>query len=140
MTPRVMVSDFKPGKDGLKQVLGDLEAEIMELLWQRGQATVREVHEKLLAERELAYTTVMTVMSRLAEKDLLVREQQGQAYIYRPKLQRERFVEGIVKEVMDALLGSFGEQAYSHLVSKLSEADDERLSKLESLIQQRRRA
>src|SRR5690349_7256712 len=60
---------FDPWKKGLRKILGDLEADVMEAIWALGQATVHDVHQRLAdANRELAYTTVMTVMSRLAEK------------------------------------------------------------------------
>src|SRR5680860_1755722 len=58
------------GNEGLGQVLGDLEAEIMECMWDLGSASVRRVHECLQEDRNIAYTTVMTVMTRLAEKGL----------------------------------------------------------------------
>ena len=63
---------FDPRKKGLRKILGDLEADVMEAIWALGHATVHDVLERLAAaDRELAYTTVMTVMSRLADKGLL---------------------------------------------------------------------
>ncbi len=65
--------------------LGDLEAVIMNLFWDRsGAMTVRDVLEELSTSRKLAYTTVMTVMDNLYRKDLLTRTQQGRAYQYQP--------------------------------------------------------
>jgi len=67
--------------------LGDLERAVMEQVWARGEAgepsvSVREVHAALSATRDLAYTTVMTVMGRLAEGGLLVKERAGRAFLY----------------------------------------------------------
>jgi predicted transcriptional regulator len=72
MDPKRYHFTFDPRKKGLRKILGDLEADVMEAMWARGRATVHDVHERLAAaDRELAYTTVMTVMSRLADKGLL---------------------------------------------------------------------
>src|SRR6478735_5686433 len=64
---------FSPTKDGLVKVLGPLETEIMQIIWQDERSTVKKVHRKLSAHRDIAYTTVMTTMSRLAEKGVLNR-------------------------------------------------------------------
>src|SRR5660398_211308 len=88
------------GNEGLGQVLGDLEAEIMECMWDLGYASVRRVHECLQEDRNIAYTTVMTVMTRLAEKGLLDRMQEGRAYIYSPVQSRDAFCTGVIKNVM----------------------------------------
>jgi predicted transcriptional regulator len=67
--------------------LGELERAVMDQVWALGDSgepsvTVREVHEALSASRDLAYTTVMTVMSRLADAGLLVKERAGRAFLY----------------------------------------------------------
>jgi len=110
----------------------------MEYAWQKGQCTVREVHEHLLNHRELAYTTVMTVMGRLADKGLFQRDQQGSSYVYAPALTKETYQERVVKEVLDALLNTHGAQTVSHLVKRLSEDDANKLDELEDIIRRRR--
>jgi predicted transcriptional regulator len=66
-------------------VLGELEGAVMGILWSRPEwLSVREVHEVLAAERELAYTTVMTVLDRLAKKGLATRMLDGRAWLYHP--------------------------------------------------------
>ena len=77
---------FSPSKDGLVKVLGPLETEIMQLLWQEERSTVKKVHRRLSQQREIAYTTVMTTMSRLAEKGVLNRHREGLAYVYTPAI------------------------------------------------------
>lgn len=77
--------------------LGDLERVVMEHLWEAADragtafdgATVREVHARFEGEREIAYTTVMTVLDRLAKKDLVTRERDGRAWRYSPADTRE---------------------------------------------------
>ena len=73
------ISLFRPDRPGIRKVLGDLEAEVMELIWQRPgdqRTTVREVFEVLYEQRRVAYTTVMNTMVRLAKKRLLRVEKQ----------------------------------------------------------------
>lgn len=66
-------------------VLGELEHRIMRVLWASDDAlSVRAVHEALQTDRDLAYTTVMTVLDRLAKKGTVSRVQEGRAWIYRP--------------------------------------------------------
>ncbi len=132
------ISDFKPHKMGIKKVLGDLEAEIMNIVWGAGKATVREVYETLRLQREIAYTTVMTIMGRLAEKKLLNKESLGNAYVYTPTVTKEEFTRYIVSEVLDGLLEDFTEPALSHFVDRLSTEDNNKIDELEKIIQERR--
>lgn len=82
--------------------MGELERSVMEVLWASpGPHTVREVHAELDSERDLAYTTVMTVLVRLAEKGLATRERDGRAWRYRAARTRE----DIIAETMHSALG-----------------------------------
>jgi predicted transcriptional regulator len=85
--------------------LGELERAVMEVLWDRGTpATVREVAE-VLRDRDLAYTTVMTVLDRLAGKGMVERERAGRAWSYRPAASREAFIAQLMLDALD-LAGS----------------------------------
>lgn len=87
--------------------LGDLERAVMDVLWDRspgGGVTVREVAEAL-EERDLAYTTVMTVLDRLAGKGMVEREREGRAWRYRPAATREAYVAQLMLDALD-LAGS----------------------------------
>lgn len=104
------IGTFRPDRPGIRKVLGDLEAEIMELIWARpaGQGTtVREVFEVLYDRRHLAYTTIMSTMARLARKRLLRAEKIEAAYIYYPTVTQEEFVSGFVGRILDDLLVNF---------------------------------
>lgn len=131
--------NLNTGNEGLRQVLGDLEAEIMECMWELGSASVREVHECLVEKREIAYTTVMTVMSRLAEKGMLQRRQQGRAYVYAPLESRDAFCTNVVRRVMDGLFGGAGGPVLAHFVENLTEADGAELDDLARVIEAKRR-
>jgi predicted transcriptional regulator len=85
--------------------LGELERAVMDVLWDRGTpATVREVAE-MLHSRDLAYTTVMTVLDRLAGKGMVERDRAGRAWSYRPAASREAFIAQLMLDALD-LAGS----------------------------------
>ena len=85
---------IRPEQDGLRTSLFDLEAEIMEIVWEQAWAefAVTDVHELLEAQREIAYTTVMTTVSRLYDKELLTRRKEGRRYLYQPTMSRLEFI------------------------------------------------
>src|SRR6266566_1409697 len=116
MTSEPDISVFRPDRPGIRKVLGDLEAEIMELVWSRPAdqgTTVRDVFEilyerRLSADRRrIAYTTVMNTMARLAKKNLLRVEKQDQAYIYFPNLTQQEFVSRFVGRILENLYVNF---------------------------------
>lgn len=81
--------------------LGDLEHQVMEQLWTADEAqSVRDVHAALVPDRGLAYTTVMTVLDRLAKKGLVVRESAGRAYRYAPARSREQLVADVMHDAL----------------------------------------
>lgn len=133
---------FRPEQDGLRTSLFDLEAEIMEVVWTQAwcEFSVGDVHVILESRREIAYTTVMTTVSRLFDKGLLEREKDGRKYLYRPAMARSQFVEAMTREVLGSLPPVGQEAAIALLVERVANADEAELDRLESLIQERRRA
>jgi len=104
------ISLFRPNRPGIRKVLGDLEAEIMELVWQRPgdqRTTVREIFEVLYERRRVAYTTVMNTMVRLAKKRLLRVEKQDKAYVYLPNYTQQEFISQFVDRILKDLIFSF---------------------------------
>lgn len=112
--------------------LGPLEAEVMRLVWEMGEVQVEEVHASLQREREIAYTTVMTVMSRLAAKGLLHRQKQGRAYLYRAARRREEVAGSTLQEWAQRFFGGQKLPAVSFLLGseKLSEQEIDELRRL----------
>lgn len=123
----------RPGK-GAEKLLGELELAVMRVAWSRDAVTVREVLDALRKKRPLAYTTVMTVMSRLAEKGLLVAEKQGKSYLYRAAQSREAFEAQAAARVVHSLIQDFGgELALRQFVKELAETNPEELARLADL-------
>lgn len=130
---------FKPSERGLRKVFGDLEADIMERVWRGSPVTVGDVWQALRKERDLAYTTVKTVMSRLAEKGYLKRRTKERAYTYEPAMEREEFLRSVSDEVLEGLFVDFGEPIRAHLVQALKKRDLPGLERLEALIREEKR-
>ncbi len=132
---------FRPEAKGLRKVFGELEADIMECLWARGQGTVSEVYKELVTRRELAYTTVKTIMERLAEKGYLRCDRRQRAYVYTPTQAREAFMRQVSDAVLSGLFQDFGATIAAHLLEEtVRQCDLDDLERLEKLIEARRRA
>lgn len=133
---------IRPEQDGLRTSLFDLEAEIMELVWDQGweEFSVLDVHERLEQRREVAYTTVMTTISRLFDKELLDRRKEGRRYLYQPLMTRQQFIEAMTRDVLNSLPPVGQETAVAMLVERVAQASDDELDRLEALIRERRRA
>jgi predicted transcriptional regulator len=105
---------------------GELEAVVMDRIWDRDDATtVREIFDELVAEREIAYTTVMSTMDNLHTKGWLAREREGKAYSYWPTLTREQHSAQLMREVFDA--GGRSELVLSHFLEQISPEESARL-------------
>ncbi len=105
----------------LKTFLGELETEIMEAVWKQPESTVRSVLFKLQKKRKIAYTTIMTVMSRLFEKGLLRRRaDSGGAYIYCPRQTKEEFFGRVSDDLIIKMLKNHGDVAVARFADILN--------------------
>lgn len=81
------------------------EFQIMEALWSRSEAqSVREVLKVIQRDRKVAYTTVMTLLGKLADKGSVVRSRRGKAYFYKPAVQPGETIDFLIQEFADAYL------------------------------------
>lgn len=107
--------------------LGDLERAVMDHLWGTDQAqTVRQVHQALCIDRDLAYTTVMTVLQRLARKNLVTQIRDDRAHRYAPTHGRDELVAGLMVDALSQAASSGDrEAALMHFVERVGagEAD-----------------
>ena len=141
MESKKVAQVFRPDEKGLRKVLGELEAAIMACLWSRGQGTVSDEYKELAAAREVAYTTVKTVMERLAEKGYLYCNSQQRAYVYTPTQSRDDFLRQVSDAVLSGLLEDFSQTIASHLLEEtVRQCDFATLDRLQALIAARRAA
>jgi predicted transcriptional regulator len=101
--------------------IGSLEADILAVAWQHDQTTVRQVYETLRERRQIAYTTVMTVMNNLVKKHLLLQDKSHIAYVYTPAIPGREVVQTVLESVVDRLLTG----QYNVAVSQLLKLDRE---------------
>jgi BlaI family penicillinase repressor len=110
------------------------ELEILKILWDSGPATVREVHEKMCPDGELAYNTVQTLLRIMDDKGLVAHARRGRTFVYKPKHTREREMSRLLEKVYDGALDQF---VVSLLKTKNVSAEE--LEKLERIIAEARR-
>lgn len=117
--------------------LGDLERSIMDRLWaldtsDAGAAlTVREIHDSISEERDIAYTTVMTVLDRLAKKGLVTRKRDGRAWRYQPVSTSEELTAHLLRDSLDHLESTDRRAAMMHF---LDSASDEEIDDLKAAL------
>lgn len=128
-----------PDKKGMKKLLGDLESDIMEIVWVGKTVSVRDVYTELNKTRDLAYTTVMTVMSRLAVKGILERVKDSNSFLYKPVYSREDFTSFSVRRVVTELMENFSAPAISHFLDSIEEENPEKIDELIKLIEEKRK-
>jgi predicted transcriptional regulator len=119
--------------------LGPLEQELLQILWERKSATVRELIDD--GSIPLAYTTVMTTLDRLYKKDLLNREPEGRAFRYSLRQSLQELHRAAVGEVIGDLLASGNSSTVplSYLVEAISEHDARALDELQTLVERKRK-
>jgi predicted transcriptional regulator len=116
-----------------------LEAEVMEAAWDLGEASVREVMEALnrAGSKPRAYTTYMTILSRLHGKGLLERRREGKTDYYRPVHTRAEYADLRAQAEVAALVDAFGDVALGHFARQMAQLDPERRRALERLARAR---
>lgn len=88
-------------KRARRQLPPPLELACLNTLWRLGEATVREVQQALLPRHDLAYTTVLTVLDRLARKGIVERNLRGRRFVYAPAVSRDDLRRAAVRELLD---------------------------------------
>ena len=100
--------------------LGDLEHQVMAQLWNAGEPlTVRQVHDRLSRDRDLAYTTVMTVLDRLAKKGVVTQQRADRAYRYAPAQTREEMTAALMLDALSAAPDGVRDAALAHFVGRI---------------------
>lgn len=130
--------DYRP-----KQLsLGPLEAEILNLIWELGSATVKDIHDRILADpnRELAYTSVTTVLRRLTEKGWLVCYKKGRAFYWRPLLTKQQAQVIKAHEQLQQFLAVGNPDVVAAFADSLDEAATQKIQAIAQRIQAARKA
>ncbi|HUK77353.1 MAG TPA: BlaI/MecI/CopY family transcriptional regulator [Thermoleophilia bacterium] len=110
--------------------IGSLEADILAIVWDARQATVRDVYETLREQRQIAYTTVMTVMNNLVKKGLLSQDRAAIAYVYKPAIPGDEVASTILDSLVQRLFRGRANLALSHLLGLKRDLDPEQAEEL----------
>jgi BlaI family transcriptional regulator, penicillinase repressor len=113
--------------------LTGLQLSIMDVLWERGEATTQDVWERLTEGRPLALTTVATIMSRLERKRVLTHRREGRQYVYRATVTRSEVRRSKVRELTESLFGGDPAALVSHLV-RAEDVDAEELKRIREML------
>lgn len=118
--------------------LGELELRILNVLWDSGPSTVRDVLETLTVEPRPAYTTVLTMMRLMHEKGYLDRRERGRAHIYQARLRERRVKRSLLRDLID---GAFRGSAEALVVRLLEDEglSSEELRRVRRLIEEKGR-
>jgi BlaI family transcriptional regulator, penicillinase repressor len=116
-------------------ILHELESEVMDRVWRLGETTVHAVHDELNArsEKQRAYTTVMTVMSRLCAKGVLERERRGRRDYYVATISRSDYLDARAGLEVDTLVAAYGDLALVHFADHMARLDPDRRARLHRL-------
>jgi predicted transcriptional regulator len=106
--------------------LGETEMEVLHHVWDLGEATVADVRERILEEREVAYTTIMTVMKKLADKGYLEYHKDGRTYVYAPAQEPNKVQHSLLRRLMESVFEGSPMALVQTLVQHEDLSDEER--------------
>ena len=121
---------------GKKHRLAELQLAIMQVLWERGSATVAEVRAALAPQRDLAHTTVGTMLTKMEQKGQVRHRNDGRVNVYRPAIARDQVSKSMINDLTDRLFAGDVKQMVCHLLdgNQLSRED---LAEIRRIIKQR---
>lgn len=123
------------GKNAGK-MLGELETQVMEIIWQTDEPlAVADVLKVLNKKRDIAYTTVQTIMTRLVDKGVLIRKLDGSSYLYQSKVSRENFVAKSVHAIFATTVSALGQEAVLHFAKEIQKVSPEKRDDLLKMLE-----
>ena len=118
--------------------LGELQRAVLEIVWERGEASVHDVLRQLDRRKKLAYTTALTVLQKLEKAGWLEHRSEGKSYIYTPAVSREQAGAGSVRGFLSRVFEGDAVAMFQHLIRESDLSDDE-LRELRRMIDEKRK-
>jgi predicted transcriptional regulator len=109
------------------------ELEILQILWHRGVATVREVHEELLKTKDAGYTTTLKLMQIMHEKGLVRRDESMRTHVYQPAVNKEKTQKHLLEKMIDSLFGGSSTQLVLQALGE-NKTTPEELEQIQTLL------
>ena len=125
----ILRRDVQPMSD-LKPIQGELQAQIMAVMWRLGSGTVEEVRSALPPRYRAAYTTIQTVLNRLADRRMLARRKDGRMIVYRPTVSEADYVSRSIEQTLAGASVDARQAALARLIGELKASE---LSNLQEL-------
>lgn len=126
-------------REGYGKILGFLEQEIIEVLWSKGEATGKEIFDIVKSSREIALTTVLTVLERLAKKGLVNKMRGESVYIFKPSYTKDEFAHKVSQEVLKGIFEISANGASASFVDFLADTYPVELDRLAALIERKKK-
>lgn len=137
MARNASVQSFKLDQQGLTHIFGELEAKLVEAVWDLEEASVQDVIDHLGGD--LNYKTTMTVLARLVDKGVLKRQKSGRAFVYTATASRQDLLSGVFDRMVRGMLDDdFRQIALAQMIDTVESVDPKILDDLNRLIQQRK--
>ncbi len=114
----------------------ELELAILKILWENGQATVRQVRDALSPERDLAYTSVMTIMNIMVEKGYSERNKTGASFVYKAKVSQKDTTRGMLNDLVERVFDGSAAAVMVNLIES-EEFNQDEIKKLREMIDHR---
>jgi predicted transcriptional regulator len=113
------------------------ELELLRVLWEKGPATVRELHDEVNLQRAVGYTSVLKILQIMTEKGLVEREESGKAHIYRSAASQEETQNQLLRDLSERLFSGSAAQLAMHALA-MQPASAEELDEIRTLIERKR--
>ncbi|HYK35778.1 BlaI/MecI/CopY family transcriptional regulator [Alloacidobacterium sp.] len=115
----------------------EAELELLRVLWEKGPATVRELHDAINVQRSVVYTSVLKILQIMTEKGLVEREESGKAHIYRAAASQEQTQNQLLRDLSERLFSGSAAQLAMHALA-MQPASAEELEEIRTLIERKR--
>lgn len=109
----------------------------MACIWEKKTCTARDIVDCISQDREIAYNTVQTIMTRLVDKGLLKRKLQGKTHVYKPAAKQKNILSSLINQTMGNFTGQFGEEALIAFVDGLDDISEDTRQKLIEKLQKK---
>ncbi len=129
----------KNTKEGYGKILGRLEQEILDVLWSKGDATGKEIFDSIKSKREIALTTVLTVIERLTNKNFVKKVRGESVYIFKPAFTKDEFAGKVSKEMLKSIFEISASGASASFVDMLADTHPLELDRLAFLIESKKK-
>lgn len=120
-----------------KRIFGELELKVMNVLWEKKEASVYEVQNSI--GMDVAYTTILTVLSRMFAKGMVDRSKAGKNYVYSIKVEKSQAISSMLDKIKKSIFGGKSFQMVNYLIDNADDIQDEELALISNLIEKRKK-